>query len=186
MKFGNRQNQLNGLISKGVEHVSSNQNDHQNVNSEIAYEYYNNIDDDNIVHVDRYNDNNIEVEDANEDANNTNNENILNLANNSNNDLNVNDIDKEDNYEHDNNNTAEANSESINVAISDRDDAFPLPGEENVKRTRLGRISRPYDYAKHFPETAHFQSDSENSIWIKPYYYDDGDMVEKLGHGRYY
>ena len=112
----------------------------------------------------------MEVEDADEDINNTDedvntDEDINNTCNENdlNDEPNANDADEEDDCQ-DNNDTVEVDSEPTNVAVSDRDDEFPPPGVENVTRTRSGRISRPCDYAKHFPKTAHFHLDSENGI----------------------
>ena len=54
--------------------------------------------------------------------------------------------------------------------------------EEDVIRTRNDRISRAYDCDKHFPKIAHYQDryDKQDEIWIRSYYYDNEERVEKL------
>ena len=67
-------------------------------------------------------------------------------------------------------------------------DADESDDDEPHCRTRSGRISKPYDYSKHFPEIPHVQMTDEGSsagLWLKPYYYDE-DMVETLSTGIYY
>ena len=48
--------------------------------------------------------------------------------------------------------------------------------------TRSGRISRPYDVACYFPETANYQTGDVlgNGRWIKPFYYDKAHVLDKL------
>ena len=59
-------------------------------------------------------------------------------------------------------------SEDVNVNVADRDDEFGMPNSDDddddeanevVTTTRSGRISKPYDWAKKFPETANFQEE---------------------------
>ena len=86
-------------------------------------------------------------------------------------DLEVTELDESDSENTESNNdnykgsTDDERSEIMDdIAVADRANEYPPPGdnneivleEENVTRTRLRRISRLYDYAKHFPETAHF------------------------------
>ena len=52
--------------------------------------------------------------------------------------------------------------------------------------TRSGRSSYPFDYKCHFLGTAHITESGCDGKWIKPYYYDDKNMVEKLGTGIFY
>ena len=55
--------------------------------------------------------------------------------------------------------------------------------------TRSGRARKPYDWAKNFPETAHFQKDdvkTSNGSWLKPCYFDEESMVDKLSEGMCY
>ena len=94
------------------------------------------------------------------------------------------------------NNAEPGNSdEENNVAVENRSDEMQLQDadesddDEPYCRTRSGRISKPYDYSKHFPETAHVQMIDEGSgagLWLKPYYYDDEDVISKLGEGTFY
>ena len=53
-------------------------------------------------------------------------------------------------------------------------------------RTRYGRISKLYDFARHFLETANYQDAEEEGKWIKLYYFDDAKMKEKLSDGIHY
>ena len=50
---------------------------------------------------------------------------------------------------------------------------------------RLGRISQPYDFARHFPETTHYQDQmpKEEGRWVKPHYFDDEEVTDKLSNG---
>lgn len=54
--------------------------------------------------------------------------------------------------------------------------------------TRYGRISKPFDYAKHFSDTVHYQepNDKENGVWIQRYYFNDEDIIEKFSSGCFY
>ena len=56
----------------------------------------------------------------------------------------------------------------------------PSNNENNIEvcRTRLGRISRLYNYSKYFLEIIHLQKGI--SRYVTSYYYNEYDMVKKL------
>ena len=57
----------------------------------------------------------------------------------------------------------------------------------NQTVTRSGRISKLHDYAKYFPDASYSQiEDAEEGRWLKPQYYDDHEMVEKLSEVIFY
>ena len=61
--------------------------------------------------------------------------------------------------------------------------------EESLCQTRLGRTSKPVDLSRRFLESSNYTEDDrpvDNGVWIKPYYYDDVDMVERLSDGNFY
>ena len=93
-------------------------------------------------------------------------------------------------YEGDNND--KSSQDNNEILVENQSEEIAPPGakddEIGITVTRSGRVSRPYDYEKHFPETAHYQ-DSQGykpGQWAKPYYYYEEDMVEKIGRGLYY
>ena len=47
-------------------------------------------------------------------------------------------------------------------------------------------MSKPYNFATKFPETAHYQGSelrSGNSVCLRPHYYDSEDLMQKLSYG---
>ena len=67
------------------------------------------------------------------------------------------------------------------IASIDSDDEARAANRQRV--TRSGRVSKPCDYKTNFPGTAHTQVVGEDGRWLKPYYYDELSMVDKLGSG---
>ena len=55
--------------------------------------------------------------------------------------------------------------------------------DDHENATRLGRVSKPRDFAKHSPHTAHTQFGTTNSLWLKPQNHDEVSMVEKSSNG---
>ena len=56
------------------------------------------------------------------------------------------------------------------ISLENSTDEFIQPDqttEEEVCRTRSGRISKPYYFSRHFLETAHYQDAEEKVKWIK-------------------
>jgi len=71
----------------------------------------------------------------------------------------------------------EETSQVESVAPENRaDEVDPLP------TTRSGRTYKPYDWAKHFPETAHTQyREGAEGTWSRPYYIDaTNNMIKRL------
>ena len=60
--------------------------------------------------------------------------------------------------------------------------------KKELNATRLGRISRLHDFARHFTEMNHYQNDDTDSDrrWVKLYYCREIDMIEKWISGRQY
>ena len=71
-------------------------------------------------------------------------------------------------------NAIEIDEKDNEVAVEDKDDGFQKPGqeeedaqlesiveEEDVLRTRSGRLRCPYDHAKYLPETTDYQDVSD-------------------------
>ena len=73
---------------------------------------------------------------------------------------------------------------------SNVDDSVESDEETIVSRkhrtTRSGRVSKPYDFKKNFPETAHVQVDKNDGRCLRPHYYDDEKTVEQLVSGMHY
>ena len=69
------------------------------------------------------------------------------------------------------------------MSIENRDDelGFPDSNEDVPYRTRSGRISKPYDFATKFPETAHYQgcnlTSNEDGVYLRPCYYYSKDVT---------
>ena len=69
----------------------------------------------------------------------------------------------------------------ISVENRANEDVDNQKGGDNPRRvTRLGRVTKPHDFAKHFPETAHTKFGATEGRWLKPHYFDEINMVEKL------
>ena len=54
-------------------------------------------------------------------------------------------------------------------------------------QTRSVRISKPCDFANHFPENARYQQSNKkyNGVWLKLHWYDSDDMLVKLSEEMY-
>jgi len=130
LKFGDRQNKLDNLISTGVNYTSSEINtENQGVNSEIVFKLPNNI----------------SIDNADDDVHTI--DNIYNKELVTENDKSVVEIDDiSDGEESNNENGASDNEDDVqnerersdildDIAISDSDDKFLPPGEDNVTRT---------------------------------------------------
>ena len=63
-----------------------------------------------------------------------------------------------------------------------------LDNDNNMKYTvtQSGRISNPYDQVAKFLETAHMQDSVIEGKWIKLFYYNSEEMVNKLRIGIFY
>ena len=176
MKFGECQNQLNDLISTGVDYISSSPSGRiHNVQSEIAFE---NSDND-YISVEAADDNNNNNEDEHNEIERKKELDIEEL------DVEAEEIDESSDNDYEGSTDDERSEITENKAVADRADEYVPPEVENVTRTRSGGISRPCDYAKHFLETAHFQSNLKG-IWIKILFCNSDEMVDKLGYGIYY
>ena len=82
--------------------------------------------------------------------------------------------------------STENNADEFTVPGSDDNSDNGLSNEASgVSIARSGRIIRPYDCAKHFPETAHFQQDNTSSdgACLKPHGADEDNLTMKLGKG---
>ena len=81
----------------------------------------------------------------------------------------------------------ENRADEVVIDAVDEDDSDDSDIEAGIVRrhqvTRPGRTSKPYDYKRNFPGTAHVHEGNQDGKWLKPYYYDDENMVEKLSSG---
>ena len=92
----------------------------------------------------------------------------------------------------------DSNSNNINnIAVEDRHNEIPpepiaedmSDGSDKEERhyvTRSGWVSKPHNFKIHFPGAAHVQVEGSSGRWLKPFYYDEEDMVDKLASGVFY
>ena len=139
IKFGDRQNMKDSLISTGVSDVED--------NKDMDTDYATKPSENNKVY----------------------NAGVDNLDNEHAEDESIDDEDMEDikGAEVDENEDSNVVDNNDEVAIENRDDEFAAePVEDGVTRTRSGRISHPYNWADKFPETAHYQMDNKDGRWV--------------------
>ena len=84
----------------------------------------------------------------------------------------------------------ENRADEIAIDSVDEDESDNSDIETAIARkhqvTRSGRASHPFNYKRYYPGTAHLLENTSEGKWLKPYYYDNEDMVEKLGTGIFY
>ena len=74
----------------------------------------------------------------------------------------------------------------LGFAITESSQPWRIEGE-GIHQTRLGRRIKPVGMRKRFLESGFHQCDSsDDGAWIKPYYYEDVDMIEKFSEENFY
>ena len=188
LKFGDRQNSINAAISTGVydgpdpSHLHNIPNQYAPTN---AMQHDNLIEDDEDQPSTDQNETDVPIDDADVPIDE------------------VSEADMTDNGEDDDGANVDEADLNENIAVENRADEVvgetmdDDSSDESVNDveadivgkyqiTRSGRVSKPYDYKRYFLGAAHAQHHDSEGYWMKPHYYDDIDMVEKLGAGIFY
>lgn len=174
LKFGNRQNLADAAISTGVM-------------DDDLYDDLCNLNFNHDIAIDKDPDEDLT---ANAEDNNADSDTIaIDKVDNNADDMNQNDEDADDNV---NENADADESNSRNDESAEDNQPETMEDAEDLCQTRSGRRSKPVNLSKRFLEDSHYVENNDkidgngNGVWIKPHYYDEVDMADRLNEGQFY